>query len=122
MDNRNTLIGTMLIGLLLMIFLIYTSNKQKENLKNKKPNSGQVASEPKITAPEQKIHAITSSEELQKDSLISAELYGPFASSIQGKAENYILENEVQKIVVSSKGGFIQSIELKKYKTWDGKP
>jgi YidC/Oxa1 family membrane protein insertase len=127
MDNRNTLIGTLLIGVLLVVFFIYTGKKQKE-LQNKKPQTEQVKSEPRIksSAPQEPIltaanatnpDSSTDSAQLQKQ-----KVFGVFAEAASGEGRQWVIENEVQKIIFNSKGGFIESIELKKYKTWDGKP
>jgi YidC/Oxa1 family membrane protein insertase len=48
--------------------------------------------------------------------------YGDFGVSAFKKAEFYTLENELAKITISNKGGRISCVELKKYKTHDGKP
>jgi YidC/Oxa1 family membrane protein insertase len=45
-----------------------------------------------------------------------------FAGSAYGKKDSYTLENDVMKLRISSKGGKIEYVELKKYKSWDGKP
>jgi YidC/Oxa1 family membrane protein insertase len=47
---------------------------------------------------------------------------GPFAAAAGGEARDYVIENELQKVTISSRGGTIKSVELKKYKTWDQKP
>jgi YidC/Oxa1 family membrane protein insertase len=45
-----------------------------------------------------------------------------FATAAKGEEKFFVIENEVQKITLSSKGAQIKSIELKKYKTFDHKP
>jgi YidC/Oxa1 family membrane protein insertase len=47
---------------------------------------------------------------------------GSFSGSSVGVNKEIVLENKLLKIKVSQKGGFISSVELKKYKTWDQYP
>ena len=42
--------------------------------------------------------------------------FGPFAPAAQGEEKEYVLENELLKLVISSKGGRIVEAELKQYK------
>ena len=53
---------------------------------------------------------------------MDADRLGVFATSGQGKEELVTLENEVLKITFTNRGGRIKSAELKKYKTFEGKP
>ncbi len=48
--------------------------------------------------------------------------YGAFSSATRGKEKYYTIETDLAKFSISKKGGFINSVELKKYKTWDQRP
>ncbi|MBK8365653.1 MAG: membrane protein insertase YidC [Bacteroidetes bacterium] len=48
--------------------------------------------------------------------------FGDFASASQGVEQILTLENNLVKVSLSSKGGKIKSVQLKDYKTWDGRP
>jgi YidC/Oxa1 family membrane protein insertase len=48
--------------------------------------------------------------------------FGNLASLTKGTEEEVTLENEVLKVLLSSKGGEIKTVELKNYKTWDKQP
>ncbi|MFM9009070.1 MAG: membrane protein insertase YidC, partial [Bacteroidota bacterium] len=50
------------------------------------------------------------------------DLLGPFAPASKGEDKVFVLENEDMKVSVSSLGGRIREVELKKYKTSGGKP
>jgi YidC/Oxa1 family membrane protein insertase len=50
------------------------------------------------------------------------EQMGIFAGSASGEKESFTLENDVLKLRISSKGGKIEYVQLKKYKSWDGQP
>ena len=48
--------------------------------------------------------------------------YGNFAAAAMGENKIITIENELMKLNVFTKGGRIASVELKNYKTFDGKP
>ncbi len=48
--------------------------------------------------------------------------YGIFAANTIGENDYYYLENELLKLTISTKGGFITNAELKNYKTSDQNP
>lgn len=49
-------------------------------------------------------------------------IYGGFALSGEGKDEFITIENDVMKMLISTQGGRIFSVELKKYQTYDSLP
>ena len=51
-----------------------------------------------------------------------ADQLGSFAAAGIGKDEDIVIENDLLKITLTSKGGRVKSAELKKYKTWEKKP
>lgn len=51
-----------------------------------------------------------------------ADRLGPFAAGATGTATVTVLENELIRVSLSNKGGRVKSVELKQYKTSDGKP
>jgi YidC/Oxa1 family membrane protein insertase len=64
----------------------------------------------------------TSEAEVPKDSAALESQFGVFANAAKGEDKEFVIENELQKVTLSTKGGKIKSVELKKYKTWDKKP
>lgn len=48
--------------------------------------------------------------------------YGVFAGSAQGTNSFVVIENKLVKVTIASQGGRIYSVEMKDYKTFDGKP
>ncbi len=129
MENRNTLIGTLLIGVLLMAFFVYTGKKRNENKEAEKSKTAQIQSKEQLKTAAQPVQSITTANtpagEVLTDSAVLAQkesAFGAFALSATGESKKITIENEVQKITFNTKGGFIESIELKKYKTWNGKP
>ncbi|MGZ4117290.1 MAG: membrane protein insertase YidC, partial [Bacteroidia bacterium] len=55
-------------------------------------------------------------------SILKKQVYGDFADASSGENKIITIENEVMKVNISSKGGRVASVELKKYKTFDQKP
>lgn len=48
--------------------------------------------------------------------------YGVLAAAAQGEAEFVVLENKWMKVNITTQGGRVYSVELKDFKTFDGKP
>ena len=59
---------------------------------------------------------------LNKITADRAEKYGVFAASSVGIEKEFILENEKIKVILSSKGGSIKTVQLKEYSTYDSLP
>ena len=53
---------------------------------------------------------------------VTREKFGVFASASAGEEQSWILENQLQRITLSNKGGFIKQVELKNYQTYDSLP
>ncbi len=54
--------------------------------------------------------------------ILKRQLLGDFADASEGENKIITIENELMKVHISSKGGRVSSVELKKYKTFDQKP
>ena len=50
------------------------------------------------------------------------EKFGAFSAVASGEKKDITLENDDIKVTISTKGGFVSSVELKNYKTYDGQP
>jgi YidC/Oxa1 family membrane protein insertase len=61
-------------------------------------------------------------ETLEKKQTDVQQIYGDFASVATGKREFVTVENKDFIIKFLNQGGRVYSVELKKYKTWEGKP
>ena len=48
--------------------------------------------------------------------------YGIFAVSAEGTEQTWTIENKLQKLTFTNKGGFLKQVELKDYKTYDSLP
>jgi YidC/Oxa1 family membrane protein insertase len=111
--DRNTVIGMGLIGLLL-VSMFYINNKSSEAaLKERQHVEDSIA---KANTPK-----IDSVAEQKKDSIRLVKASGNFPL-IQGAEQLTVVENNVVKITFTNKGGQPKMVELKKYKTFDGRP
>ena len=115
--DKNSLTGFVLMFLILLIFNFYflptneEISEQKEEIKTENN-----ISEPKSIKTD-KIE-LTSEEKEKK--------YGVFSNSAESEFNEYVIENDKIKVVVSNKGGRINSVTIKEgpnkkqYKTYDG--
>jgi YidC/Oxa1 family membrane protein insertase len=130
--DRNSIIGLLLIGMLVIGYSIYTQ-PSAEQLRQEQATRDSIASlESKAITVKQpqsdQNKTLSDSAKIESnlsDSVkiaLEKEKWGDFYSASEGKEELITLENSKLKVVVSSKGGKIRKAELKDYKTWDGKP
>lgn len=127
--DRNTTIGLVLIFAVLMVFsYINKPSKEKiEEAKRKRDSIELVQQQLALEANELKSEQqqIIVADLPQQADVIGVEdkqlknLYGDFSISAVGEEEFYTIENNLLKIVVSSVGGKIHSVELKNYKRHD---
>ncbi|HOO83102.1 MAG TPA: membrane protein insertase YidC [Prolixibacteraceae bacterium] len=127
--DRNTTIGLVLIFAVLMVFsYINKPSKEKIDEARRKQDSielvqQQLAIEANELKNEQEqvveasLPQQTDVVDVENDQLKN--LYGDFSVSAVGEEEFYIIENNLLKVVVSSVGGKIHSVELKNYKRHD---
>ena len=48
--------------------------------------------------------------------------FGVFANAATGEEQTFTVENQLQRLTFSTKGGFLKQVELKEYKTYDSLP
>jgi len=115
--DRNTFTGFFLI-LVILVGSMYFLKPSEAELKKEQlvQDSIKNAKEGKVSAKKQP--AATPVTPV----IDSALLKGPFGSARTGNNEVVVLENAEMKVSISNKGGRIESVELKKYKTYDKKP
>jgi YidC/Oxa1 family membrane protein insertase len=118
--DRNTVIGFVLIGLLLM-GMLYMNNRSSQALQVlKKHEADSIAALVKL-----KVDTVTSQKDsIATDSLLHAKVIEQAAAVKQATSPNEeltTLENDVLKITFTNKGAQPKSVQLKKYNT-DGKP
>ena len=142
MNNKNTLIGFLLIAAILFGWMYFMS-----------PSKEQLAEQQRI----QDSIRLARMEEMARDSLRQLEQrqadarlaalqvdtilhemdsvtlamqkhnalkdkYGVFALASEGEERTITIENQLQRLTFSNKGGFLKQVELKDYKTYDSLP
>jgi YidC/Oxa1 family membrane protein insertase len=119
MDKQST-IGFVLIAAVLMAWMWYSSPKQNANKQELRSATEKV---------KDSVHASGASPAPMQAAVSRKEASTPhdtlgkyFAAAASG-AEHFItIETDNYRAVLSTRGGVIRSWELRKYKTWDGRP
>lgn len=114
--DRNTIIGFVLIGILLIgMFIINSKSQLSYEGEQKRIADSIAATKPKVDP------AVVRLDSLRRDSIKVAQQTRDFQTNSGTEALTFI-ENDVLKIGISNKGGQPKWIELKKFKKFDGSP
>lgn len=137
--NRNTIIGLLLIFGIFMgyMYLVTPSEAERRRMQEQADSNERVnlaAKEAREKVREEQ-HLLELEKEKRKidsaggvaDSALIEKLalksrLGVFALASAGDDTSYVLESDLLRINISSRGGKIAGVELKKFKTWDQKP
>lgn len=124
--DRNTVIGFVLIALIIIAYT-YFNMPSKEQLERQKRVQDSIAIIEKKQSPGSGTDSLqhTLSIDTSKAIVATPEHKGMekiFPDSSHKNEELFTIENELLKISLSSKGGKVASVELKKFKTYDQKP
>jgi len=115
--DRNTVIGFVLIGLLLIGMFYFNSQGNQAYLAEQKRMADSIERvTPKVDP------AIIRNDSLSRDTIRKIQSAGGFQRFVNQPEQVTVVENEVMKIAFSSKGGRPKIVALKKYFTLDGKP
>jgi len=137
--NKDSIIGFILIALILVGYSIWMTPSKEEMLEKQRRNDS--IRELRVRQQVQ-LDSLRLIEELRRqnepvseqalvvgDSLnenddmqLRLDRFGAFANASKGEEQLYTVENEVMKLTLTSKGGFVQQVELKDFKTWDQEP
>jgi len=135
--DKNTLIGLGLIALIVIGFGIYMRPSQEEQLANQRYQDSLFKVEmAKHTADSiaymKRDSSKTATVAIGKDTTtaisdsakkaINIQQFGSFADAGAGTNEFVTLENDLVKLIISTKGGKVFSAQLKKYQTYDSLP
>ena len=119
--DKNTIIGFVLIALVVIGYVQITKPSDKEIAAQKRYNDSIAL----VQQDKPNVAVKTVSGNISKDSLAvndttnNASAFGDFSVASKGEDKFYTLENELVKITLSSKGGRIYSVQLKKYSKRD---
>lgn len=129
--SKENIIGWALIVVLFLGFFFYQSQQTAKEQAKKKLQAREQADSAQAKKPvattviiANDTAGIAAADTITaaSDSASQTREFGAFAAGATGAEQTFVIENDVQKITLSNKGGKIKSVELKKYKTWDKKP
>lgn len=112
--DRNTTIGFVLIGLVLMLWMWMNAPQQSSKLTVRQDSISTVASIPDSARAKR---LFTETKQITADTLGKF-----FKDHNTGVERNIVIDGEMYRAQLSSKGGIITSWELKNFKTWNGFP
>ena len=129
--DRNTVIGLLLIGLVLFVFM-WLNQPNQEQLEAQRRYNEYMDSVARVDHARQQemlvsadVPAIDGALTTMPDSAKTeyfTQQYGVFAQAAEGMEELITLENEKVELKISSKGGRLYYARLKEYVTHDGRP
>ena len=141
MNNKSTLIGFVLIAAILFGWMYFMSPSKEELAEQKRvqdsirqarleqmaldsmriaeEKAAQLAAMPSDTVQPEATDSLSLAQQEQN---AMRDKFGIFAVASQGEEQTWTIENKLQKLTFSSKGGFLKQVELKDYKTYDSLP
>lgn len=141
MNNKSTLIGFAIIAVILFGWMYFMSPSKEELAKQQRVQDSiyraraeQMALDSLLRMEQQQTAALAQQADTAAmagtDSATLAtqkvnalrEQFGIFAISAEGEDRTLTIENQLQRLTFSSKGGFLKQVELKEYKTYDSLP
>ncbi len=121
--DKSARAGLLLIGLILLVYFFITnpSKKDVEKYNARKDSLEAVTKQHDSlkTVPPAVIAAHDASLQHLEDSIKAVKL-GSFSKLAEGESKLCVLENELVKVIISSKGGSVKSVQLKNYRRADG--
>lgn len=127
--DKNTIIGFLLIIGILIGFSLLNRPNEEELARQQAYNDSisavyqaQIQEDAKAEQLRQAAIAQLPADSLANDSLVNDQLaktYGDFRPAAQGEEQKFILENELVRLTISSKGGKVISAQLKNYLAQD---
>ena len=137
MNNKNTLFGFLLIAAILFgwMYFMSPSNEEREKQMHIQDSIRQARIE------QMRVDSIKNAERQQAaalaqiaDSVAMADMdsatlaqqqsaalrdkYGVFVGASQGEEQTWVVENKIQRLTFTNKGGFLKNVELKDYKAY----
>ena len=115
--DRNTVIGFVLLALLFFGYFYYNSKGQVAIEKERQHVQDSLNRlKPKVDP------ILAKADSARNDSTSKQKALGSILQDSSGKEQITVIENEVLKIAFTNKGGQPKTVELKKFKTFDGQP
>lgn len=137
--NRNSILGFILIGAIMVAYTVWMTPSEEELAKQEaerkridsieflqnyqdsiRKNQAEIAVREQIQQEEEVINEVD--KEISENFQELQSKYAVFANSAVGDEDIYTLENDLIKIEISNKGGYIKTVDLKEYQTYDSLP
>ena len=137
MNNKNTLIGFVLIAAILFGWMYFMSPSKEEREKQmhiqdsiRQARIEQMRVDSIKNAERQQAAALAqvadsvamadmdSATLAQQQSAALRDKYGVFVGASQGEEQTWVVENKIQRLTFTNKGGFLKNVELKDYKAY----
>lgn len=131
--DRNTLTGILIIAVILIGYALL-NKPSRESLEEAQRINDSLANVQQMEAESLTVPVTSEQEQLQveetlKDGLdqsvqmqTNLDNYGDFAGAAAGEKELIVIENDLIKLTLSTKGGRPYSVQLKNYQTYDSLP
>ena len=137
--NKNTIIGLVLIfGIFIAYSYFMTPSREELAIKQRRADSlacvmqarrdSTLQANANLAAMEGMVQAQVKEQPGQladNTDMVEREIkdqFGRFSNSASGEKKYYTVETDLLKLRINTKGGRLEQIELKKYKTWEGDP
>lgn len=136
--DKNTIIGLVLMGVVLVVFsLLGRPSKEELELRQRYADSVALAAQAEERAMADSIDRIATEDSLrrsatlaqytpaERDSILTAqaaEAFGPFATAAHGREQTFTIANDSLSVTLSTKGGKPISSEVLGYKDYQGAP
>ncbi len=137
MNNKNTLIGFILIAAILFGWMYFMSPSKEERekqmhiqdsirqarIEQMRVDSIKNAERQQTAALAQIVDSVAmadmdSATLAQQQSAALRDKYGVFVGASQGEEQTWVVENKIQRLTFTNKGGFLKNVELKDYKAY----
>ena len=127
--DRNSIIGIVLIGVILIGYSIFTKPQREAQMESIRRNDSivraeqdrlQAESQERQAAQVQEIMGATDKDSMQ--TALAERNYGIFAGAVQGTDQRIIMENDLVELEISTLGGRPYSVLLKEYMRYDSLP
>lgn len=131
--NKNSIIGFILIAAIMIGYTYWMSPSEEELARQKYvADSIAIVQQKKAQELAEINKEVEEAQQIEQETKVYtngsedfSELknkYDKFATAAIGEEKNYIIENDLIKIEISNKGGYIRTVELKDYETFDSLP
>ncbi|MBR0176233.1 MAG: membrane protein insertase YidC [Bacteroidales bacterium] len=142
MNNKNTLIGFILIAAILFGWMYFMTPSKEQLAEQQRIQDSirrarmeemamdslrQMQKQQQTAALAQLADSVAVADKdsttiAQQKQAIMRDKYGVFANASEGQEQTFTVENKLQRLTFSTKGGFLKQVELKDYKTYDSLP